>query len=349
MIRRTIALAIASLFALTLCACTSEGGQPSADSAASGSSAANSSQAAEYDPMVETIDLTLDGGSIRFDHVEEANAELTDSENALVFVFDFTNAQSEPAQMQNVFRLQFFQNGAELSNDASWSSTGGEQYDLCNAFFDSAMKGGTVTFGTLVVPEDNSPITVMVSPNGAALEDNYQTMEVAIEESNAEPTSSEEASASDSESASSDAEEAKSQPIMIGDTASNDQFAITLTDARVDGTLSSGESSTYWESSDGGVFVILEFDVTALTSDQLPVDDYAITDLVANYNSDIYEGWTLQYIESQLWLYFHHTYLDANLPCHVYAYTTVPAEALNDGSLSVDMNLAGTPYTATIR
>ena len=196
MIRKISVVAVAALFALTVCACSSGGGAQSSSAAgAADSSAASSesttvdsesaaasseSQAAEYDPVVDAIDLTLEGGTIRYNRFEKANEGLTDKENALVFVFDFTNAQSTPAECQSVFRIQFFQNGAELSGSNSYSSKGGEQYELVGAFFNSAMKGGTVTFGQIVVPKDDSPITVMVSPNGAALEDNYQTMEVAI-------------------------------------------------------------------------------------------------------------------------------------------------------------------------
>ena len=144
-------------------------------------------------------------------------------------------------------------------------------------------------------------------------------------------------------------EEAKPQALNVGDTVQSEQFSITLTDARVDSVLSSNQSSTYWEPATGAAFVILEFDVTALTSEQLPVDDYAITELNAKYNEDVYPSWELQYISGQLWLYFRHTYLDANLPCHVYAYTTVPADALNSGSLSVSATLAGQPVSITIR
>jgi len=144
-------------------------------------------------------------------------------------------------------------------------------------------------------------------------------------------------------------EEPASQPISVGQNVQNDDFSITLTSARVDSTLKSDASTTYWAPQDGGAFVILEFDVTALNSNQLPVDDYAITDLCANYNGDTYQGWRLQYISGQLWLSLMHTYLDANIPTHIYAYTTVPSNALNEGTLSVDMTLAGAPYTVTIR
>ena len=146
-----------------------------------------------------------------------------------------------------------------------------------------------------------------------------------------------------------ESEELVYQPISVGQNIQNDDFSITLTNARVDSVLESDSSPTYWEPQDGGAFVILEFDVTALNSEQLPVDDYAITELNAKYNEDSYQSWTLSYLANQLWLYFTHTYLDANIPAHVYAYTTVPAEALNTGSLSVDMMLADTPCTVTIR
>lgn len=200
MFRKTTTMTIAALLSLALCACGSGGGAqqssggaaseaaastssseaPAATSSVSATSESSSSQAAEYDPKVSSIDLTLDGGNIRYDHFEQANAELTEEEGALVFVFDFTNAKSTPAMCQSTFRIQFFQNGAELNGNTTYSSSGGEQYELVHASFNEAMKDGTVRFGKIVVPKDDSPVTVMVSPNGATLEDNYQTMEVPI-------------------------------------------------------------------------------------------------------------------------------------------------------------------------
>ena len=144
-------------------------------------------------------------------------------------------------------------------------------------------------------------------------------------------------------------QEPESESISLGQSVQNDDFSITLLDARVDSTLQSDESRTYWEPEDGTAFVILELDVTAQNSNQLPVDDYAITDLCANYNDDTYQNWQLQYLASELWLSFHHTYLDANIPTHVYAYTTIPAKALNEGTLSVDVSLAGKPCNIAIR
>lgn len=138
-------------------------------------------------------------------------------------------------------------------------------------------------------------------------------------------------------------------PLAVGETLQDSKFSVTLTAAYASNTLQSNESSTYWEPQDGAAFVVLEFDVTALTSDQLPVDDYALTDLIATYNGNTYQNWTMSYISGQLWMYFMHTYLEANLPCHIYAYTSVPADVLNGGPLTVDLNISGQPYTVTVQ
>lgn len=190
-------------------------------------------------------------------------------------------------------------------------------------------------------------LALAVGATGCTISVNRNGSEPAAESA---PVVSEEATAEKTEeTAEEEPEEPAAQPISIGQNVQNDNFSITLTSARVDSVLQSDASSTYWEPQDGGAFVILEFDVTALNSNQLPVDDYAITNLVANYGEDVYQGWRLQYITNQLWLSFTHTYLDANIPVHVYAYTTVPSSALSEGSLLVDMTLADTPYTIDIR
>ena len=217
MIRKSATLAVAAMLALSLCACGGGSAQPATDEQPAEGVATEQAETTEetdavelepedeatpeeYDPMVDNIDLTLEGGSIRYVSFEQANEGLVDADGALVFVFEFTNEQSKPAQCQNFFRIQFFQNGVELKGDLSYSSAGGEQYDLIGAFFSEAMKGGTITFGRIVVPQDDSPITIMVEPNGAPVEDNYQMMEVALDGSSAgsdEAASSESAAAID--------------------------------------------------------------------------------------------------------------------------------------------------------
>jgi len=124
------------------------------------------------------IDFTLDEGNIKFVKFVKAAPELTDQENALVFIFEYTNYQDRPSNVQSTFWIRCFQNGAELNDSVSYSGAAKEQYDLIQSFFSEALKGGTVTFGKLVYPKDNSPITVMVEKQGS--KDEYQMMEVDI-------------------------------------------------------------------------------------------------------------------------------------------------------------------------
>lgn len=140
------------------------------------------------------------------------------------------------------------------------------------------------------------------------------------------------------------------QALNVGDTVSTSNWNVTLTNAQVSGTLQSSQSSTYWTPSDGSCFLILEFDVECLTSDKPTVDGKALTNLTANYNGNTYSSWEMQYIESQLWLYIHNTYLDANLPLHLYVYTYLPDSALNDGSsVTVDLTVDGQQKNITVR
>ena len=98
---------------------------------------------------------------------------LTSADNAYVFVFEFTNLRSEPAQAQNIFQIQFFQNSVEIRDSGSWSSNGGDQYDLVSAYFNEALQGGTITFGRIFVPANDSPVTIMVKRNALKMAQMY--------------------------------------------------------------------------------------------------------------------------------------------------------------------------------
>ena len=183
MFKKAVGITISALLALSLCACGTSGNQSTAGFGIA--EEATASEELKY-YVDQPIDYTLEGGNVRFNHVEKADAQLTSEENALLFVFDFTNAMSDPAEFQRVFRVQYFQNGTEITNNLSYSTAGGEQYELVQAFFNSALKDGTVTFAQIVVPKDDSPITVMVRPNGGLYsQDEYTMMEVGFGE---EPT-----------------------------------------------------------------------------------------------------------------------------------------------------------------
>ncbi len=140
------------------------------------------------------------------------------------------------------------------------------------------------------------------------------------------------------------------QAFSVGDTITTSEWNVTLTDAKVSRTLESPESTTYWEAGEGTCFVILEVDVECLTSNRPTVDGDCLTNLVATYNGNTYSSWDMQYIASQLWLYISRTYLEANMPCHLYVYTTIPEKALDDNSpVTVDLKVDGQQKTITVR
>lgn len=178
---------------------------------------------------------------------------------------------------------------------------------------------------------------VKTSDEGNAAQEETKVEEEVVEEEEPEPQPEPEE------------EEPQYSEMAVGDRIQTTKFAVSLTAAYSSNILESSESRTYWEASDGGAFVILEFDVTALTSDKLPVDGYALADMTANYNGNTYQNWEMKYVTGELWLPFTNTYLEANLPCHVYAYTTVPADVLNGGSVTVDMSISGIPYEIAVQ
>lgn len=144
------------------------------------------------------------------------------------------------------------------------------------------------------------------------------------------------------------AEEAKA--LSVGDTVSTNQWNITLADAYTSATLESSQSRTSWTASDGSTFLILEFDVEALTSDKLTIDSSAITNIVASYNNNTYKNFDMKYLASELWLSAKRTYLDANIPVHVYVYAALPASALDDEQpINVDLAVAGQDKHLNVR
>ena len=140
------------------------------------------------DPTVETIDYSCELGKVKYIGFEKADPELTDEDDddAVIFKFEFTNLQNEPKQFQQCFVLRCYQNGVELTKNVSYSGHAKEQFELVGAFFNNALKDGTVTFGKLVDPEDDSPITITVQRNDGTSIDVCQMMEVNIKSDDAE-------------------------------------------------------------------------------------------------------------------------------------------------------------------
>ena len=134
-----------------------------------------------YNPLVDSIDITGEKGRLTFLGFELANEGLINEDNALVFKFEFTNFQEMPSQVQSAFWIKFYQNGVELRDSYNYYPDSGNQYDLVSARFDNVMKDGTLTYAEIVLPKDDSPITIYVTDmEKQNQDDGYQMMEVTI-------------------------------------------------------------------------------------------------------------------------------------------------------------------------
>ena len=141
--------------------------------------------------------------------------------------------------------------------------------------------------------------------------------------------------------------EEKYEPIFTGNVVTTNDWEIKLTNAYTSTKLESNESRTAWDANDGYAFLILEFDVMCLNSTKPTIDGDAITELVANASGNTYENWKYQYINSEIWCYIRNTYLEANLPLHIYVYTMIPRNSMNS-NVSVNLKLAGQPKEIVI-
>ena len=72
-----------------------------------------------------------------------------------------------------------------------------------------------------------------------------------------------------------------------------------------------------------------------------------ITNLIATVNGNTYGNWTYEYINYDLWLRAENTYLDANLPIHIYVYTNIPADSIYN-KIDVELTIAGEECHMTI-
>lgn len=132
------------------------------------------------DSKVEAIDFTTESGRIKYIGHEKANEGLVDNDKALVVSFEFTNNQEDSAQPWTAFEVKFFQNGVQLDSNYSYSSEGGEQYELVGAKFKEVLNGGTLKFAEIALLEDDSPLTIKVVRNDGK-GDEYQQMEIDLE------------------------------------------------------------------------------------------------------------------------------------------------------------------------
>lgn len=145
------------LLAALMLSCTACGKTPT-------DSQQSTEQTADSAASANTLDT--ENGTLKFIGMEKTNDKILTEKtpNVWIFKYEFTNKTSEPKECQNLFEIKCFQNNVETSDvESSYSSEGGEQYDLISNYFLETLKGGTITFGRFVQLTDESPVTIYLS------------------------------------------------------------------------------------------------------------------------------------------------------------------------------------------
>lgn len=191
--KRILLSLLAATLCLSLVACGSNGS--TGDTAENTAEDTANDAAAENPNEVDTINYDTEKGTIVYTGYEfaewalvENNQGLTQDDQVLILKFDFTNKQTNPAQVQSAFQIQAFQNGVEIDGNLSWSSAG-SQYDLIHNYFSDVLNGGTISFGRMFPLEDSSPVTIMVSDTDGD-ESAYQMMTIDLDQGTAAAASS---------------------------------------------------------------------------------------------------------------------------------------------------------------
>lgn len=252
---KLLALALAVLMMFALAACGSKDSSDKSDDDDKESTEASETKKEDEeekksDNEVDSIDMDCEKGSIRYVRFEPAVYALTRSDGNYVFVFEYTNNSDEPSEVQRAFSIQFFQNGVELSGASTYYGDGGEQYDLVGAYFNDVLKGGTVTFGRIVTPTDDSPITVMVRYHD---DDSYQMMVVDLKEPGSSDGDASDVNADDVDAALQGTWVLQgsnyftfdngSLSILSGGTTMNGTYTVNTADGNIDGALTASNGT----------------------------------------------------------------------------------------------------------
>lgn len=276
--------------------------------ACGGGGSSDSSDAGNTDTklMGESTDLiSCDEGEVKYIGFQKADPKLTEEENAYVFVFDYTNHKDEPSMCQSTFWIQFFQNNSELPDDITYNSAAEEQYELVGAWFNEALKDGTVRFGKIIVPKDDSPITIMAKEQNN--QDHYETIEVNLSDGTVSGGSSD---------ASSDSSNSTEQ-LAIGDTAKTDVVEVTVTNPLFGKKVALGsedpdnyhlptDETKGLAAGDGNTYFIFDFDVKNIGKESISGGDICGMDS-KNHGS----LWTLDYNDG--YTFDNGDYADLNL------------------------------------
>lgn len=122
---------------------------------------------------VSNINCDTENGKLKYIRLEKAASGVTDTENAYLFIFEFTNKQKNPKHVYDIYNICFFQNGVQLREVASWHEINEQALLVSASTTQQVLKDGTLPFACMLAPKDNSPITITVKGDGE-----YQMMEV---------------------------------------------------------------------------------------------------------------------------------------------------------------------------
>ena len=144
------------------------------------------------------------------------------------------------------------------------------------------------------------------------------------------------------------------QALAVGDTVSTAYWEITLAKAELATAIYPVESSSsgiHYEVADGYHFVNLEFDIKNLDTDVRAFSD-AVNSVVVHCGKYDYNGYSMYYDMGgslSVTLLKGTTHGPSPLdPTHLYVETEVPDEAIDAGSVTVDLVIAGGQYTIEI-
>lgn len=296
--KKIIALLLALLMCMLMCACSSKNNdtQGTSESASNTSVTESSTTETTTKSNNATTNMETEKGSIEYVGIEKANEGLVDEDNVVIAKFKFTNKQDDPLTYQSVFYINSYQNGVETKT-VSYSSKGGEQYDLLQNQFVTVLKGGTIEFAILAKLKDDSPLTFII---GDRYDNNKKlTLEVSPKdgEINSSKTS-DTTTASPSENSENTSTTKKVNTvknIKIGDRIKTKNLEFTLNNIELIYTLNPKNTSGYYRAypaDDGKVYV--HVDGTYLNKSK---KDVCIRDLfipIATYDKEYkYEGFVV--------------------------------------------------------
>ena len=253
----------------------------------------------------QSVDLlSCDDGELTFIGFQKADPKLTDEDNAYVFIYEYTNHTEDPSMSSGTFRIEYYQNGSELSPSAYHVIPNLKQIELLQADSNKALKDGTVRFGELRIAKDDSQITVMAHEKSN--KDNSAMIEIDLSDGIVK--------GGDTSDSSSDSTNSVAQ-LSVGETAKTDVVEMTLTKSLFGKKVALENGDAYHMpttankglvAGDGNTYFIFDFDVKNVGKKAISGSDICAMD---SKNKGYL--WTLDYNDG--YIFDNGDYADLNL------------------------------------